>query len=48
MKLKAGANSIKLHAPPPRDSVNVDAIEIFPAGKGLPPLIAPNTDPTGH
>jgi hypothetical protein len=49
MPLKAGAaNTIKLHAPPPRDSVNVDAIEIYPAGKGMQPLINSVTDLTGH
>jgi hypothetical protein len=49
MPLKAGANNtIKLHAPPPRDSVNVDAIAIFPPGKGLPPLITSTKDLTGH
>ena len=47
MPLKAGANTIKLHAPPPRDSVNVDAIEILPDGKGVPPLIKSRTDLIG-
>jgi hypothetical protein len=49
MPLKAGAaNTIKLHAPPPRDSVNVDAIELYPAGKGMEPLIKSVPDLTGH
>ena len=48
MPLKAGANTIKMHAPPPRDSVNVDAIELFPAGKGLSPTIMSNKDLIGH
>jgi hypothetical protein len=48
MPLESGANTIKLHAPPPRDSVNVDAIEVFPTGKGLPPLIMSVKDLTGH
>jgi hypothetical protein len=48
MPLKAGPNTIKLHPPGGRDSVNVDAIELYPSGKGLPPLIMSNTDPKGH
>lgn len=43
LPLTAGTNTIKVAAPPPRDSVDVDAIEILPPGKGHAPLIAPNT-----
>jgi hypothetical protein len=46
--LKAGANTIRMHAPPPRDCVNLDGIELYPQSKGLPPLIKMNSDLTGH
>lgn len=47
--LKAGVNTIKMHAPPPRDSVDMDAIQVFPLGsKGLPPLIGSRPDLLGH
>jgi hypothetical protein len=48
MALKAGANTIRMHAPPPRDCVNLDGIELYPTGKGQPPLIMSNPDLTGH
>jgi hypothetical protein len=48
MALKAGVNVLRLHAPPPRDAVNLDGIEIYPSGKGLPPSITSNMDLTGH
>jgi hypothetical protein len=37
--LKAGMNSIKVQATPGRDAADLDAIEVFPAGKGFPPNI---------
>lgn len=43
LPLTAGMNTIKVAAPPPRDAVDVDAIEIRPPGKGHAPLIAVNT-----
>jgi len=49
MPLKAGMNTIMIAPPPPRDSVDLDAIEILPPGKGHAPLIAPDTtDLIGH
>jgi hypothetical protein len=48
MSLTAGMNTIKVAAPPPRDAVDVDAIEILPPGKGHAPLIAPNKDLLGE
>jgi hypothetical protein len=49
MPLKAGMNTIMVAPPPPRDSVDLDAIEILPPGKGHAPLIAPDTtDLIGH
>jgi hypothetical protein len=38
--LKGGMNSIRVYATPGRDAADLDAIELFPAGKGLPPNIA--------
>jgi hypothetical protein len=39
--LKAGAmNSIRIYATPGRDAADLDALQIFPAGKGVPPTIA--------
>jgi hypothetical protein len=38
--LKTGMNSIKVQATTGRDAADLDAIEVFPAGKGFPPLIA--------
>src|SRR5262249_16326226 len=40
MPLKMGMNSISVHATPGRDAADLDAIEVFPAGKGFPPNIA--------
>jgi hypothetical protein len=38
--LKAGAgNTIRVYVKSPRDAADMDAIQIFPAGKGVPPLI---------
>jgi hypothetical protein len=48
MPLKGGANTIRMHAPPPRDCVNLDGIELYPTGKGLQPAIMSNPDLTGH
>jgi hypothetical protein len=48
LPLAAGMNTIKVAAPPPRDAVDVDAIEILPPGKGHAPLIAANTDLLGE
>jgi hypothetical protein len=48
MTLKAGPNTIRMHAPPPRDCVNLDGIELYPPGKGQQPLIMSNPDLTGH
>lgn len=43
LPLTAGSNTIKIAPPPPRDAVDVDAIEILPPGKGHAPRIAANT-----
>lgn len=43
LPLTAGMNTIKVAAPPPRDAVDVDAIEILSPGKGHAPHIAVNT-----
>ncbi len=43
LPLAAGMNTIKVAAPPPRDAVDVDAIEILATGKGHAPRIAVNT-----
>jgi len=40
MPLKAGMNSISVKATTGRDAADLDAIEVFPAGKGFPPTIA--------
>jgi hypothetical protein len=40
MPLKAGMNSISVHATPGRDAADLDAIEVFPSGKGFPPNVA--------
>ncbi len=40
LPLKAGAtNSIRVSAPNPRDAADMDAIALYPPGKGVPPLI---------
>jgi hypothetical protein len=36
-------NTIKVAPPPPRDAVDVDAIEILSPGKGHAPRITANT-----
>ncbi len=38
-----GMNTILVAPPPPRDAVDVDAIEIRPPGKGVAPHITANT-----
>jgi hypothetical protein len=43
LPLAAGTNTIKVAPPPPRDAVDVDAIEILSPGKGRAPRIAANT-----
>jgi hypothetical protein len=43
LPLAAGMNTIKVAPPPPRDAVDVDAIEILSPGKGRAPRIAANT-----
>jgi hypothetical protein len=49
LPLTKGENTIMVSSPDPRDSTDLDAIEIVPPGKGHAPLIAPNTkDPLGH
>jgi hypothetical protein len=48
LPLASGMNTIKIAPPPPRDAVDVDAIEILSPGKGRAPRIAANTtDPLG-
>jgi hypothetical protein len=42
--LKAGTNTIWI-GPPARDSANLDALWVLPAGKGLKPVITPNNVP---
>jgi hypothetical protein len=40
LPLKAGkTNSIRVYATPGRDAADLDAIAVFPVGKGNPPLI---------
>jgi hypothetical protein len=39
MPLKAGMNAISVKATAGRDAADLDAIEVFPAGKGFPPNI---------
>jgi hypothetical protein len=47
--LKAGnLNWIHVYATKPRDAADMDAIEILPVGKGVPPLVKSNSDPIGH
>jgi len=49
LPLKAGANNtIKIFATAPRDGADMDALEIFAVGSGVPPLIKSNADPIGH
>jgi hypothetical protein len=49
LPLKAGAmNWIHVYATKPRDAADMDAIEIVPVGRGVPPLIKSNSDPIGH
>lgn len=43
LPLAAGMNTIKVAPPPPRDAVDIDAIEILSPGKGRAPRIAANT-----
>jgi hypothetical protein len=43
LPLRKGMNTIMVAPPPPRDSVDVDAIELQPPGKGRAPHIAANT-----
>ena len=38
LPLKAGDNSIRVVATPGRDDADLDAIAIFPAGMGVPPV----------
>jgi hypothetical protein len=42
LPLKAGKNSIKVY-PKERDSADMDALQISPEGKGVPPLIKSNS-----
>jgi hypothetical protein len=44
MPLKAGMNSISVKATPGRDAADLDAIEVFPSGKGFPPNIVGTTN----
>jgi hypothetical protein len=47
--LKAGAtNTIKVYSKAPRDSADMDAIEISAAGSGVPPTLTSNSDSLGH
>jgi hypothetical protein len=47
--LKAGSNNtIRVVPPHPRDASDIDAIQISPAGKGVPPLIMSMPDLIGH
>jgi hypothetical protein len=39
MPLKAGMNSISVKATTGRDAADLDAIEVFPSGKGFPPNV---------
>jgi hypothetical protein len=49
LPLKAGAsNTIKVYSKAPRDSADMDAIEIFAPGGGVPPALMSNSDPLGH
>jgi hypothetical protein len=48
LALKSGANTIKIYPTPPRDSADLDAIVVYPAGEGLPPSLMPQMDPIGH
>jgi hypothetical protein len=41
LPLKAGMNSIRVVSTTGRDAADLDALQIFPAGKGLPPKIPP-------
>jgi hypothetical protein len=43
LPLKAGKNSIRVFATPGRDAADLDAIAIYPAGMGTPPLIPKST-----
>jgi hypothetical protein len=38
MPLKAGDNTIRIYATPGRDASDMDAIAVYPAGKGTPPI----------
>jgi hypothetical protein len=38
LPLKAGDNSIRVVATPGRDAADLDAIAIYPTGKGVPPV----------
>jgi hypothetical protein len=42
LPLKAGMNSIKVY-PKQRDAADMDALQVQPAGKGMPPLIMSNS-----
>jgi hypothetical protein len=49
LPLKGGAmNSIKISTMAPRDSADLDAIAVYPAGMGTMPLLTSNADPLGH
>ena len=43
LPLAKGMNTIKVAPPPPRDSVDMDALQVLPSGMGIAPRIAPDT-----